>query len=85
MAHYNCRRDAVLARVLDLDDFYDLELAINWFMSKCFMQCGVSERKDLVCIKVGFATYKMQGPLYGLPCIKKRFLQLLNVWYELFN
>ena len=63
-------RVGVLAGLVDIDDFDDLQLTCNWLMSKYFMQRGVKERKDLLWSKIVFGTYEVQGPLYGLPCVE---------------
>jgi hypothetical protein len=69
-AHDLSVRDAVLAGKLNLDDFDDLQLVINWLMSKYFLQRGIKERKDLLWSKIVFGTYNVKGPLHGHPCVK---------------
>lgn len=62
--------EGILHCKLALDNFQDLQLVMNWQLSKTFMQCGVKERVHLLLSKFGFYHYNVVGPLTGLPCFK---------------
>ena len=69
-AHDLAIRQGILEGRLDLDNFQDLQLVLNWQLSKTFMQRGVKERVHLLWSKFVLYHYDVEGPLKGLPCFE---------------
>jgi hypothetical protein len=63
-------RDGIMAGLLDLDNLDDLQLVLNWLMSKYFLQRGIKERTELHWSRFAFFTYDVRGPLHGNPAVE---------------